>query len=907
MRVRINHHRLAEELSKSPSSLNRWAQRLGLSSGHLSDLVNGKRLYPTARTRDKLLDGLGLPFESLFEIETKGKRRRNKEPTLFRDGSLDQPRVSSRRRGGDVLGLARDLRVSLRALVRSPAFSLAALLTLAVGIASNTALFSIVDSILWKPYPYVDSERLVVVHSTLERRGNRQSNLSFPDAMDVREQSDLLDGLAAWDWEPYNLATGEEPRRVGGTRVSAGFFEVLGVSPLVGRAFLPEDDRPGAEPVVILTEGLWKSAFAGNPDVVGTSVSINARTTTVIGVMPRAAEYPDQTALWVPLAFDETIAPRGVNFLGTVGRLKPNVELQSLDTELRSIALRLQEAYPDTNDGRSLGAMTLRQALTGDIQTLSIALLGVVTFVLLIVCANIANLLLSRGVTREREIAVRRAMGASGTRLAQGLLCESVVLATAGGLIGFGLGAVAIDQILRLIEVEIPPWIQVSLDGRVMLYTVGVTTAATILFSLVPVLQALRQSVSGSMEQSGQRFGTALRGRKLRGALVVSEVALSLVLLVGAGLMLQSVMVMSAVEPGFESRGALAVGLDLLAHKDKEPEERALLFESFIERFEAIPGVESVGAINMFPLRRRSNSAGVTAEGQGPEEAEQNLEPQFAAATPGYFQAMGIPLLQGERWDHTLESVGASNVIVSRRLADALWPGVNPIGRRLKLGSFDSEREWMTVKGVVGDIVHHGMDRERAAHLYVPYERQAPTRMTAVIRTAGAVPPEEIAPAIREAARLVDPHQPIHDVASVSSVVDLSMWQWRFFGSLFWWFGGTALVLALIGIYGVMSYTVSQRRREVGLRMALGARERDVVGMVLRQGGSLVLTGVLCGLPLAGVLGAVLAGALFEVQPFEPLMLAGVSILLVVVSLAAVFVPARRAALVDPAATLRTE
>ena len=800
-----------------------------------------------------------------------------------------------------MLALARDVRYGVRALLRSPGFTLAALVTLAIGIASNTALFSIVDSILWKPYPYVDGERLVVVHSVMERRGGRPSNLSFPDAMDVRAQSDLLDGLAAWDWEPYNLATEEEPRRVGGTRVSSDFFDVLGVPPLLGRTFTPSDDRPGAEPVVILTEGLWRTAFLEDPDVVGKEVFINARATTIIGVMPRAAEYPDQTALWVPLAFDETIAPRGVNFLGTVARLKPGVDLQSLQMELRAIAGRLQAEYPRTNEHRGLGAMTLRRALTGDIRTLSVALLGVVMFVLLIVCANVANLLLSRGVNREREVAIRRAVGASRARLAQGLLGESGVLAAVGAVVGFGVGALAVHQIVRLIEVEIPPWIRVSLDSRVVLYTIGVTTAATLLFSLFPVLQALRQNVTGSLAGNGRRFRSSIRGTKLRGALVVSEVALSLVLLVGAGLMLQSVMMMSAVEPGFEPRGALSVGLDLLGHRDKEPEERSLRFHRFLDRFETLPGVEAVGAINMFPLQRRSNSGRVSAEGQEPEEAERNPEPQVAVATPGYFEAMGIPLLRGA----SLDAERDSDVVVSKKLADALWPGEDPLGRRLKFGAADSERDWLTVIGVVGDIVHHGLDRERSPQIYASYERQAPSRMTVVVRMSDGASPESLAPVIRDAAREIDSNQPIHDVAAVSSVVDLSMWQWRFFGKLFWWFGGIALALALIGIYGVMSYTVTQRRREVGLRMALGAGQRDVVGMVVRQGGTLVLMGVACGLPLAGALGAVLAGALFDVRPFEPLLLATVSFLLVAVSLVAVVVPARRAARVDPAASLR--
>ncbi len=906
MRVRVKNKPLAEAMARRSISHNRWAAMLGLSSGHLSDLVNGRRRYPTAATRRKLMAGLGLPFEALFEIEQPTPVPRPvPRSARFVDASRDRPIERSGRRPGDhaMNTFFSDLRYAARGLARSPAFTVAAVLTLAIGIGANTALFSLVDAALWKPLPFHDAERLVAVQSANATRGLRWSNLSLPDARDVGSQSELLESFAALDWEPYGLSGGDQPIRVGGARVTAGFFDVLGVEPLAGRTFRAGEDEPGAEPVVVLSEGLWRSYFGGR-EIVGETVLINAEPITVVGVVPAGTEYPNQTRLWVPVRLDEENAPRGSNFMGSIGRLRPGVELAALDAEVETIGRRLASDYPKANADRAYRAISLHQLLTSSITPVTVIMLGLVTFVLLIVCANVANLLLARGATREREVAIRRVLGASSRRLAQLLLSEALLLAATGGVLGFGLGWFGNQRMVAAIADHIPPWVRTSVDGRVAVYTLAITLLAGVLFSLFPLLQSVRFSLASALRDSGQRQGTSVRGGRLRSSLVVSEVALSLVLLAGAGLMMKSLLRLAAVDPGFEPRGSLTVGLDLLSQVDAEPAERAALFERYLERFEALPGVRAAAGVNQFPLKGRSSSSTVELDGQSEEDARRNPAPQVSLITPRYFQAMGIPMLRGTDFEAgtVAGSLEPEETIISQTLARALWPGEEAVGRRLKLQGVES---WLTVRAVVGDIHQRGLDRESQGQLYLSYAVYAPARMTAVVRHAGDA--AGMAAAVRAAAAEIDPHQPLHEVMSTGQVLDASVWQWRFFTSLAWVLGAVALVLAVVGVYGVMTYSVSQRTSEVGIRMALGAGRGQVVSLILGQGARLMLLGLAVGLPLALGLSELLSGALYAVELFEPLALGVAMLLLALLALPALLIPARRAARVDPAVSLRAD
>lgn len=797
-----------------------------------------------------------------------------------------------------------DVRFALRQLARRPGFTAAAMITLALGIGANTALFSLVNGVLLKPYPYHEPEDLVVVNSIVPERGVTQGNLSWPDFLDLQGMDTGLDELAVLDWEPFNLAGGGiEPVRMGGGQVSADLFDLLGVEPLVGRAFVPSDVEPGAEPVVLLGERVWREQFSADPGVVGRTVRLNGAPRQVIGVMPREAEVPDDAGLWIPMTLDGDWGPRSMHWLKGLGRLAEGVSQREAEASLAVAARRLEEAYPETNEGRGLALTPLREARVGDVRALFLVLLGAVAFLLLIVCANVANLLLVRGVQRRKEVAVRAALGAGRRRLVGHLAVETSVLALAGGGLGLFLGWLGVARLGAWIPIDLPVWLDTSPDGRVMAYTVGVVLVSALLFGLAPALQTWRTDVQRSLRDGAG--GTASRkAQRFRSALVVAEVALSLTLLVGAGLMIQSLTRLVAVDPGFRAERALALGMDLLAHRDKSTEERVALVQRHLDRLSALPGVEAVGAVNRLPMGGSTNNMSVVIEGQSEEEVEGSPWVQVATASPGYFAAMGIPRLRGEDLPLTPPE-GEVPVVVSREMAETFWPESDPLGGRFQFLAHNPEEPWMRVVGVVGDVRHLGLDQEIRPSVYVPYGRSPSLRLSWVLRTAGD--PSTVAAGVRGAVREVDPLQPVHEVRRLSDVVGQSYWAWRFFGFLFWVFAALGLVLASVGLYGVLAYSVTRRRREVGIRLALGAGRRQVVGLVLRQGLGLAVLGLLCGGPLAFGLGKVLSGALYRVEPFEPLPFTGVVALLLAVSLLATWLPARKASRVPPVSALREE
>ena len=871
---------------------------MGLASGHLSEIVNGKRLYLAPKTRQKLLDALGLPFEELFEIERERKavnRKRPMRPTIP-EGKGDSP----------MLKILPDLRFAVRSLAKRPTFTAAAVITLAVGIAANTTLFSFVNSVLVRPFPYSNPEELVIAYTTDESRG-RVGNLSYPDYKDYREaieQTGLID-IAVHDWEPYAIAGDGGAARVGGGRVSANLFDVLGIQPLLGRTFLPEEEEPGATPVVILSEQLWRRQFGADEGVLGRTVLLNGRPHVVIGIIPRDGAYPERARLWVTLANYPARDSRASRGLQATARLRPATSVEAAQATLEPIAARLREQYPDSNGGRGVQLVTLREALVGDMRVLSLTLLVFVSFILLIVCANVANLLLAHGVSREREMAVRAALGASRAQLVRQLLTESLLLSIVGCGVGFVLGYLGIQQLPRLIPIEIPAWVHIGVDGNVVLYTIGLSALSAVLFGLAPAFSTARTEVSASLREGARGLVSSLRGQRLRAALVVSEVALSVVLLVGAGLIIQSLMRLSAVDPGFESDGRLTVGIDLLAHADSEPSQRVQVFNRLLERLEAVPGVRSVAAIDRMPLKGASNRVSYTVEGQSVEEQKKNTSALYNRIGGDYFRAMGIRMREGAPFDRGLSAVDPRVAIVNESFADRHWPGEDAVGKRFKLYGPDSDQPWMLVKAVVGDVRHFGLDEGVTPALYVPFQQSTTLRLTWVFHTD--TDPAGLTGAVRAAVRDVDPNQPVHEVMTLGTLVDQSYWEWRFFGTLFWMFAGLALLLAIIGIYSVMSYTVSERTHEVGLRMALGARKSEVMALVLKQGFARVLLGLALGLPLAVLLGRVLSGVLFDVAAFEAATFVGVAVLLSLVSLAAMAIPARRAANVDPLVSLRYE
>ncbi|HUP21523.1 MAG TPA: ABC transporter permease [Thermoanaerobaculia bacterium] len=805
--------------------------------------------------------------------------------------------------------LVSELRLALRLLARQPGFALAAVATLAIGIGANFALFSLVNAALLRPYPYDDPERIVDVRGRKPAEGGGMyfSNWSWLNYLDLAERARGVIDLAAWDWEPFSLAGGDRPIRTGGGQVTANFFDVMGVRPLLGRTFT-EEERAGDERLLVLGEAIWRNHFGSDPAIVGRAVTLDGAPATVLGVMPAHLDHPDMSAIWVPLRAGTDPQSRGSNWTRIYGRPAPGVEVASADERLRVIAQQLAADHPEFNEGLTSFVRSLREDEIGEGRPLFWVLLAVVVVVLLIVCANVANLLLSRSTERREEMALRAALGADRRRLLTQLLVEGAVLAALGVGAGVPLGFLALRGARRLIPVELPAWFDLSPDARVAGYTAGVAVAALVLSSLVPALRTSRP-----LSAAGSRRGAAgtVRAGRLRSSLVVAQVALSVLLLVGAVLMVKSFATLGRVDPGFDPAGKLVLGIDLLALRSVPAEERAPRFERIREALAATPGVASVGAIDRIPLGTSTSMQGVAARDS--ELGEDGATAVVSRVTPGYFDAIGLAVLEGSDYAWPLEATAGEEIVVSLDLAEQAWPGQSAIGREVGfLGHGDGEVAWRRVRAVVGDVRHLGLERESYPGVYLADGSTAMTRSTWVLRgdasaAGGTLDPDALADAARAAIAAVDPSQPLHDVMALEELVARSLWNERFFATVFSVFTAVALLLAAIGLYGLLAYVVALRRREVGVRMALGAGRSAVAGMVVGQGLRLVGIGLLLGLPAAVLAGRALSGLLYGVEPIDVAALVLCPLLLLAVAAVAIVLPARRAAACDPAVTLRGE
>ncbi|MFW6010648.1 MAG: ABC transporter permease, partial [Gemmatimonadota bacterium] len=616
-----------------------------------------------------------------------------------------------------------DLRFAVRSLRRRPGFTAAAALTLALGIGANTGVFSIVNGVLLRPFPYAEADRLVTVGTTHPTDPGEMLNLSYPDFEAIRDQVETLDGVAAWDWNPYNLRGEEGALFVGGERVSAEYFEVIGVDPILGRTFQPEDDRPGAGEVIVLSETLWRNEFGADPDVLGRTVRLDGAAHTVVGVVPDHAAWIEGVRLWVPLALDAEASPRGSQWLEAIGRLAPGVTLEQATAELDAVARRLQDDYPETNRERGLAAEPLRAAMTADERPLLLLLLGAVGLVLLIACANVANLLLARATARRRELAIRGAMGASRGRILRQLLTESAVLSALGTGLGLVLGVWGTEAVLSWLPNEIPPWISFEPDLRVFGFAAGAATVAVALFGLPPALSASRPDIKGTLKRTAGA-ATATRGTgRMQGGLVVAEVALSLTLLVTAGLMIRSLLNLSDVDPGFETNGRAVATLALPSAAYPDDEARRTFARELLREVAAAPGVESAGIVSRFPLRGSSNAMVFTVEGQSADGQRGNPYVLTNSVSPSYFEAMGIALRRGRPFSSADQAASPPVAIINRAMADRYWPDEDPVGRRVKFGPPDAAGDWMEVVGVVDDVRHYALERRPSVQMYLPYEQ----------------------------------------------------------------------------------------------------------------------------------------------------------------------------------------
>ena len=804
--------------------------------------------------------------------------------------------------------LLQDLRYALRSFRKSPGFTFTALLTVALGVGANTAIFSVVNGVLLRPLPLGEPERVVLV-------GHRYSKIKLETGVSAigfrfyHDQGRVFEKSAGFTGWVANLAQGGEPERLVGQRVTSEYFQAIGIPLILGRGFSSDEEQPGKDKVVILSEGLWAREFGRDPAILNKPLILDGEAHLVVGVAPNGFRFDNSpTDIWKPLSFtpDQLSGCWGCEFMGMVARLKPGVTIAAAQTDLDRISKLVREIPGSFRDGNwMLYAKTATEQVVGNVRPALLVLMGAVAFVLLIACANLANLLLARATARQREIAIRTAMGAGRWRLARQLLTESVFLSSVGGAAGLLLAWGAVKGLVASNPVNLPRMDAVGIDGSVLVFTAGITVALGFLFGLAPAVQAARPALTG-MLKDGLR--ASHRGG-LRAALVVAEVALALVLLVGAGLMLKSFRRWIAVDPGFKAERVLSFGVSLPEVKYPEREQQVAFFDRLRRELAALPGVEAVGANVALPMSNANWTRSFEVEGYQPPTNTDGPWGDFRVVTPGYFATMGIPVKRGREFDETDQAGGRRVAVVDEVLAHKYWPGQDPIGKRVGFQRRDSTA-WLEIVGVVGHVMQNSPTDDEHTQLYQPFAQAPFTQLGLAVRTRAE--PMALVASIRRLVLSIDPQQPIFDIKPMEERVSGSSAQPRFLSLLLGLFAALAATLAAVGIYGVMSYTVAQQTRELGIRLALGAENGAVLRLVLSRG--LVLAGTGIGIGVAGafamarvVASNVLEKTLYHTSAVDPAVFAVVAGGLVVVAFAATWVPARRAMRVDPVVALRSE
>jgi putative ABC transport system permease protein len=807
--------------------------------------------------------------------------------------------------------LFQDLRFAIRQMAKRPGFTAVIVLTMALGIGANAAIFSVLDAILLRPLPYAQPERLVKLWSRFTGIGlpNDQNWVSAPEFRDFQQLNHSFSDLAAISSGSFNLGLKGSPQRVVGSAVSPSLFGMLGVQPMIGRNFLPEEAQPGRERVVILSYGLWRRVFGGNANVVGSTIDIDGVPMSVVGVMPAGFAYPAESEIWGPLAFsadDLSENSRGHHGLEVLGRIKPGLSLAQVQTDMDRVAKTMIEqhaAYPYAKFDFGVIIHPLLEEMVGDVKPSLVVLMAAVGLVLLIACANIANLMLTRSTERQKEMETRLALGASGSRLARQLLTESVALAVTGGLVGLAITPLILRDLVDLAAKSLPRAVHTSIDGRALALTAAIAVATGILFGLAPALQASRKRSFEGLKSGRNTEGR--RPRRLRNALVICETALSLLLIAGAGLLLRSFAQILKVDPGFRADGVLTMRVALPDAIYSKPEQVRGFYSSLLERVQRLPGVLDAGAVSGLPLSGQGDSGTVTMDTQSVPPENATPETDQRSATPDYFKAMGIPLVRG-RFFGSGDTDGTPLVaIVDESLAQTYWPGQDPIGKRLHFGGMGSKSPWRTIVGVVKHVHNRSLETRSRVELYVPQSQVPFTGMTLAVLTSGN--PMNLAPTIQRQVASIDPDLPVYQVRTMNEVMGDSLQRRRLALILLGAFAGLALLLASVGIYGVMSYGVAQRQVEIGVRMALGANRSQVLAMMLRSGLATIAIGLAFGIMLTLALTQLMSSLLFAVEAYDPLALGGAALVLVLAALLAIFIPARRATRVNPISALRYE
>ena len=809
--------------------------------------------------------------------------------------------------------LLHDVRYAFRILWKSRGLTAIALVTLALGIGVNSAIFSVVNAVVLRPLPYPESEQLMVVWGNLHKAGLEEIEISALEFKDFQQQCQAFEQIAAYATQGFNLTGVDQPERLRGASISANLFQTLRVQPQLGRNFSADEDQLGNDTRVILGHPLWQRRFGGDPNVINKTIQLDGRTLTVVGVMSADFHFPDRdTEVWTPLAFTPDLLQednRGSHFLNVIARLKPGVAAARAQADLDTVTARLSSEHTSTyRGGFSASIRSLHEELVGNLRRAMLVLLGAVGLVLLIACANVAHLRLASATSRYREFAIRAALGASRKRVVRQFLTESILLSFLGGAVGLALALWVVRALVVLMPKDTPRLEEIKLDYRVVLFTLGTSILTGIVFGLAPSFQAARTNLNDVLKEAGRGGGEVSRRLRLRNLLVVSEFALSLVLLIGAGLMVKSLFRLQEVKPGFDAANLLTMRIALPSSKYETFNQSHAFFQQLFDRLEARPEIKSVGAINLLPFGGGGGDRSFSIEDQPTPDGQSRPDEQVRFVTPGYFHAMSIPLLSGRDFTrHDLPDT-PQVAIVNNAFARKFWPNGTAMGKRIAFSR--NNPKWYEIVGVVGNVKHRGLDIQDSPELYIPAfqplfaDGNVPALYVAV-RTA--TDPLQLAPAMRSEVSAIDRDQPVYSLLTMDQRISDSIAPRRFNMFILGLFAGLALILAAIGIYGIMAFSVVQRTHEIGVRMALGASGQDVLKLVMRNGFKLALIGIVVGLLAAFAATRVLASLLYDVSATDPVIFLIDAALLAIAALLACYIPARRATKVDPLVALRCE